>query len=412
MGSAFSIALSALTADSAAINVVGNNLANMNTTGFKASSVDFNDLISQSLGVGNNISQVGMGVGPVSTVHNFSQGSITTTDGATDAAIQGDGLFVVKDQQGNTLYTRAGNFQWDSSGNLTTSTGDFVQGWVASNGVVNPNGPVTDLAIPQGSVLPPVATTAMSLNVNLNSAATTGSSTGTFSAPIQVYDSLGNAHTLTITFTETAANNWDYAVTMPAADTGGSASLASGSLAFSSSGVLTSPAGPVVIAATKLTDGAADMNINWSLFDSSKNALISQVDQASGMSSPVQNGYSAGQINQVGIESGGQIVASYSNGKQITLGQIALASIANPSTMVQVGNGNYQISSATAQPAVGAAGTGGRGQIVGGAVEQSTTDMAQQFTELLTYQNSYQAASRVITISNQLLQETANLIHP
>jgi flagellar hook protein FlgE len=411
MGSAFSIALSALTANSAALSVVGDNLANMNTTGFKTSNVEFNDLISQSLGIGGNISQIGEGVGPVNTVQQFTQGSITTTNGATDAAIQGGGFFVVQDPQGSTLYTRAGDFQWDANGNLTTANGDFVQGWLANGGTINPNGPVSNLTIQSGSVLAPKATTTMSMNVNLNSSAAVGSSQATFSAPIQVYDSLGNAHTLTATFNETAAGSWGYTVTIPAADTSGNTTLASGTFTFDQNGNMTAPASPIALSATNLTDGASDMNINWNLMDASGNGLIGQVDENSGMSSPTQNGFSAGQVTQVGIENGGQVVATYSNGQQLTLGQIALASIANPSTMVQVGNGNYQVSSATAQAAVGAPETNGRGQIMGGAVEASTTDMAQQFTELLTYQNSYQAASRVITTADQLMQDTINLIH-
>jgi flagellar hook protein FlgE len=411
MGSAFSIALSALTANSAALSVVGDNLANMNTTGFKTSDVEFNDLISQSLGIGGNISQIGEGVGPISTVQQFTQGSITTTNGPTDAAIQGGGFFVVNDPQGDTFYTRAGDFQWDSNGNLTTANGDFVQGWLANNGVINPNGPVSNLAIPTGSVLAPQPTTTMSMNVNLDSSAAVGSSQATFSAPIQVYDSLGNAHTLTATFNETAAGSWGYTVTIPAADTTGNTTLASGTFTFDQNGNMTAPASPIALSATNLTDGANDLNINWNLTDAASNGLVTQVDETSGMSSPTQNGFSAGQVTQVGIENGGQVVATYSNGQQLTLGQIALASIANPSTMVQVGNGDYQVSSATAQAAVGAPGTNGRGQILGGALEASTTDMAQQFTDLLTYQNSYQAASRVITTADQLMQDTINLIH-
>jgi flagellar hook protein FlgE len=216
---------------------------------------------------------------------------------------------------------------------------------------------------------------------------------------------------VTVTFTEANPGAWNYTATIPAADTSGNTTVAAGQLTFDSSGNLTPPIDPITLSATNLTDGANDMTISWNLADSSGNGLITQVDQNSGMSSPEQNGYAAGQVTQVGIQNGGQVVASYSNGQQLVLGQIALASIANPSTMVQVGDGNYQISAATAQPAVGAPGTGGRGQILGGALEGSTTDMAQQFTDLLTYQNSYQAASRVITTADQLMQETVNLIH-
>jgi len=409
---AFSIALSALTADSTAIDVVGNNLANLNTTGFKASEIDFHDLMSQSLGVGPNSGQVGMGVGQVSAVQNFIQGTVTTTNGPTDAAIQGGGFFVVKNPDGETLYTRAGNFQLDGSGNLITSTGENVQGWEAVNGVVNPNGPVGNLTIPVGAVIPPKATGNLSMSVNLNAAATTGSTAATFSAPVQVYDSLGTAHTVTITFTETAANNWSYTATVPAADTSASPTLASGTLTFDGTGKLTSGSTPVSLTLSGLTDGASDMTMNWNLADSSGNKLITQFAQSSSVSSPVQDGNATGQITNVALGNNGLITAKYSNGQQVVVGQLALASIANPSSMNQVGDNNLEATAATAQPAIGTPGTSGRGQIIGGALEASTTDMATQFTNLLTYERSYQAASRVITTSDQLLQETVNLIHP
>jgi flagellar hook protein FlgE len=407
---AFSIALSALNADSTGIDVVGNNLANLNTAGFKASDVDFQDLMYQTLGVGSN-GQVGMGVGQISAIENFTQGAITTTNGPTDAAIEGNGFFVVKDSNSNTLYTRAGDFQLDANGNLVTAAGDMVQGWTAVDGVVNPNGPVSNLNFPVGTTTPAVATTSMSMNVNLDSSAAIGAS---FSAPVQVYDSQGTAHTLTITMTKTAANSWSYVANVPASDQTAPAAggLLSGALTFDANGNLTAPVGAQVIPITGLSDGAADMSINWNLVNSSGANTITQYAQSSGVSNPVQDGSAAGQITSIGLENGGILVANYSNGQQVTVGQLAMASITNPGSLIQVGNNNLEASAATAQPALGAAGTGGRGQIIGGSIEASTADMATQFTDLLSYERSYQAASRVITTSDQLLQETVNLIHP
>lgn len=413
MASAFSTALSALNADSTAIDVVGNNLANLNTNGFKASTVDFSDLMAEQLGTGSGNGQVGMGVGQVMAVQDFTQGSITTTNGALDAAIQGNGFFVVTDSNNTQLYTRDGSFQLDANGDLLTATGQNVQGWTATNGVVDTNGAVGNITLPVGSVIAPTATTTMSMNVNLDSTTATN---GTFSAPIQVYDSLGTAHTLTVTYTETAPNTWSYAVTVPAADLPANANttVASGTLTFDANGNLTAPpAGtPVAIAIPALADGAAAMNVNWSLYNSAGTPEITQYAQTSGMSSPEQNGNAAGQVSQVSIQNNGMIVADYTNGQQVTLGQLAVASIANPTSLVQVGNNNLQASASTAQAAIGAAGTGGRGQIQGGAVEASNTDMAAEFTQLLTYERSYQAASRVITTSDTLAQETVNLVHP
>jgi flagellar hook protein FlgE len=412
MGTAFNTALSALNADSTAIDVVGNNLANLNTTGFKESDAEFSDLMAEQLGTSTSNGQVGLGVGQLDSVQNFSQGSISTTSGALDAAIQGNGFFVVKDSSGNQLYTRDGSFQLDGSGNLITATGQNVQGWMASNGVVNANGAATNVTVPVGSTIAPSATTTMSMSVNLNSATAVN---GTYSSPIQVYDSLGTAHTLTVTYTETAAGAWSYSVTVPQADltSGSSNVVATGTLAFDSSGNLTSPAAgsPIAISVSNLADGANTMNINWNVYNAAGTGEITQYGQASSMSSPTQDGFAAGQVSTVSIQNGGLVVAKYTNGQQVTLAQLAVASIANPTSMVQVGDNNLQATAATAQAALGAAGAGGNGTIEGGALEASNTDMASEFTKLLTYERSYQAASRVITTADQLTQDTVNLIH-
>jgi len=413
MSAAFSIALSALSADTTAINAVGNNLANLNTTGYKSVDVNFEDLMSLSLGTGANSAQVGMGVGPAGTFASYTQGTVTTTNEPMDAAIQGQGFFVVRNSGGQTLYTRDGSFKLDGSGNVVTQTGEFVQGWAAVNGTVNASGAVSNLTAPLGTTVPAIVTTTMGITANLNSATATN---GTFSAPIQVYDSLGTSHTLTVNFTETSANNWNYTVTVPAADlaSGGDPKIASGTLTFDGKGNLSSPAAsddPVALKITGLADGAADMNINWNLYNGT-NSTITQYAEASSVGATPQNGAAAGQIQDVSLENGGLLVANYSNGQQVTIGQLALASIPNPDSMVSVGNNNLQSSAFTGDIALGAAGSGGRGQIVANSLESSTVDMATQFTDMLTYERGYQAASRVITTSDQMVQDTENLIHP
>src|SRR4051812_49321863 len=160
MFTSFSTALSALNAASSAIDVVGNNLANLNTTGFKSNEVQFLQLMSQSMGVATSPSQIGMGVAPIQTSARYTQGTLTNTSGPMDVALQGDGFFVLKDATNQTLYTRDGSFQIDAKGNLVTSTGAMVQGWTSANGVVNANGPVGNLSVPVGSVVPAAATTA------------------------------------------------------------------------------------------------------------------------------------------------------------------------------------------------------------------------------------------------------------
>jgi len=224
---------------------------------------------------------------------------------------------------------------------------------------------------------------------------------------------------LTMNFSETAANTWSYTVTMPGADvTGGTAGTpyaipgASGTLTFNSSGQLTSPAAgsPITFSVNNLSDQAATLNISWNPYSSSGAGMLTQFDQASAASATTQDGSAAAQLNSVTMGNGGQLLASYSNGQQVVIGQLALASIPNPQTLVAVGNNEYQVSADTGQPAVGAPGTGGRGTIVGGALESSNVDMAGQLTDLIVLQSAYQANSKVVTTVDTLAQDTTNLI--
>ena len=420
MFTVFSTALSALNATTTAIDVVGNNLANMNTTGFKDSDLSFRDLISQSSGNGQSETQIGLGTAQPLTVQQFTQGAIQTNSGPLDAAIQGEGFFIAQDSQGNTFYTRDGTFQVDNSGNLLTSTGANVQGWSATNstGVIDTTGAISGIRISSGALSGPVATTSMSVDLNLNSAAA-ASATSTFSTPVRVYDSLGNSHVLTVNFQKTDTNAWSYQVSLPGADvSAGTAGTpyqipnASGTLTFDSNGQLTTPAAGTTIPITipGLADGASDMSMNWDPYNNGI-GRITQFGQASAASASNQNGAAAAELVSVSISDGGAITAQYSDGVQSTVGQVALAAISNPNTLVDVGNNNYQLSAATSDPSVGTPGTGGRGTVVGGALEASNVDLATQFTNLITFQRSYEANAHVVTTADQLSQDTINLIH-
>ncbi len=414
----FSAALSALSADTTAIDVVGNNLANLSTTGFKASTVSFQDLVTESLGAGLGETQVGFGVGVPLTTRQFTQGALQSTGGVDDAALQGSGFFVATDPTGAQLYTRAGDFDVDANGNLLTQSGAAVQGWTAVNGVLNTNAPIANITVPIGTLQAPIATTQVQASLNLNAAATIGSANASYSTPLTAIDSLGTSHVLTLSFTETAAGAWNYSVSIPGQDlTSGTAGtptvLATGTINFDSSGNLTTPpasAGPVAITAAGLTDGAADLNLNWNLYDANQAPLITQFAQESAVSANSQNGQAAAQLSSVAITDGGQILAQYSNGQQAVVAQLAVASIRNPTSLLAMGNNNYEASSLTALPAIGTANTGGRGQVLGGQLESSTVDIATEFTNLIIYQRGYEANAKVVNTANQLSQDTINLI--
>jgi flagellar hook protein FlgE len=411
MFSSFSTALSALKAQSTAIDVVGNNLANLNTSGFKSSVVAFHDLVSQSLGAGE--AQVGFGVGRPVTLRHFTQGSIQVTSGLLDAGIQGDGFFVVQTPGGATQYTRGGNFQVDKDGKLMTPTGEAVQGWTRTNGTLDTNGAINTIIVPVGSVAAPVPTKSFSFEINLNAAAVNGTPDGTFSTSVTIYDSLGNSHIVSAQFTKNAtAGQWDYSLSIPDADVQNPpATPLTGSITFDATGKLATPLSTdpaPQLALTGLKDGAADMSIGFNMFNGAAPRLT-QFAQASATSAVTQDGGPSAQLNSINLGDGGTVVAQYSNGQQLVVGQMAMALVRNPESMLAVGDNNYQLSFRTAVPAVGLPGTGGRGSAIGGAIESSNVDIAQEFTNLIVLQRGFEANSKIITAVDELSQVTINL---
>ncbi len=413
MFTSFSTALSALGAHTTAVDVVGNNLANLNTAGYKASVVAFSDLVTQSLGAGLGTTQVGFGVARPTTIRQFSQGAIQASSGPLDIAIQGDGFLVVRDPNtGAQLYTRGGNLQVNKEGQLVTATGFLVQGWNSVAGALDTTQPATGVIVPVGSLRTPEATKNISFDLNLDAAGTTGPPATTFSTSIEVYDSLGVSHVISVQFAKTATpGEWTYSMSIPDADVSSPIAPVTGSIQFDSNGVLSSPdalAPPPSITATGLNSGAADLTINWNLWNGVAPRLT-QYSQPSAVAANAQDGFAASQLTTVAIGDGGVVLAQYSNGQQVAVGQLAMASIRNPESMIAVGNNNFQLSARSALPAIGVAGTGGRGEILGGSVEFSTVDIAKEFTNLIVLQRGYQANARVVTAVDEISQETINL---
>lgn len=413
MFTSFSTALSALGAHTTAVDVVGNNLANLNTPGYKSSAVVFSDLVTQSLGAGLGETQVGFGVARPVTIRQFSQGAIQASSGPLDVAIQGDGFLIVRDPaNGSVLYTRGGNLQVNKQGELVTANGFQVQGWNESRGVLDTTQPPAGVTVPVGSLRAPEPTETFSFDLNLDAGATAGPPPTTFSTSIEVYDALGGSHIVSVNFEKTAtAGEWAYSISIPDADVTSPIAPVTGTITFDGSGQLTSPtvtdAAPL-LQITGLANGAADMNVEWHLFNGASPRLT-MYSQPSAVAANAQDGFAAAQLIRVGIGDGGRILAQYSNGQQVAVGQLAMSSIRNPESLIAVGNNNYQLSARSALPAVGLPGTGGRGQIMGGAVEFSTVDIAREFTNLIVLQRGYQANARVVTAVDEISQETINL---
>jgi flagellar hook protein FlgE len=411
----FSAGLSGLNANGAYLAVIGNNLANINTVGFKSSSVTFQDLVSQTVGGASlNPMQVGLGVttGAISPV--FSQGAIENTREATNVAIQGNGFFVVRGSGGNS-YTRAGNFTFNSEGKLVTPDGQFVQGYSqvnATTGAIVTTGQTNDITVPPGVLRAPQPTTSFFTQANLSSGAATAD---TFTTAVQVYDSLGAPHIATITYTkQAAAGTWNYAVTVPGADiTGGTTgtpfSVGTGTVVFNATGALTSPVADVAITTPTWKNGAAASTLNWDLVDANGTGSLTGYVAPSSNSSITQNGSAPGMIDNISITADGTIMATFGAGQTKPIAQLALATFNNPKGLLKLGSSRYGESQSAGIANVGAAGAGGRGTLIGSALEGSNVDIAQEFTNMILAQRGYQANSKTITVSDELLVETLAL---
>lgn len=405
----FSIALSGLQADTVALNTIGNNLANLNTTAYKGQSTSFEDLFYQQIGESGSgdAIQTGAGVKVSGTNTNFIQGTTLPTAGSTNMALTGNGFFVVQ-QNGTQSLTRAGNFQLDSSGNLTTLDGANVMGYGAVGGIVNQSAGLRPLVIPVGANEAAQATGNISVTANLNASATTGT---TFTSPVQIFDSLGSSHQASITYTKTGTNTWSYDVGLPAGDATGVPSNNTGTLTFDTSGNLISPTGTVAnITFPNLADGASNLVLNWNLDDSTGAPTIKQLAAASSNSGTLQDGFASGVYQSFSVDSSGVITAEFSNGRRSTMGQVAVATVANTAGLKVTGNNNFTTTAASGLATIGAPGTGGRGTISDNALEQSNVDIASEFSNLIVAQRAFEANSKTVTTFDTVTQDTLALI--
>jgi flagellar hook protein FlgE len=410
--SAFSIPLSGLAASSSSLNVIANNLANLNTDGYKDQSLSFAsvfDGISATSGNGDPV-QMGNGVATDGTVSNFSNGNINDTGIASNMALQGDGFFVVQ-SNGENSFTRAGDFTVNAQGQLTTPQGQLVMGYPATAGVVSSSSALVPIVVNAANNIPASATTTFQMNTNLNATSAVGAS---YSAPITVYDSLGESHTLTVNYVNTAANNWTYSISVPAADvgaTGNPVQVATGAMTFNSSGDLTAPTGSVPgIAINGLADGAANMTLSWNLAGSSGSSAVTQQAGTSATSATSQNGFATGSLTGYSILPDGTVQGQFTNNQTLALGQVALASFANNEGLTQTGSSDYQASFASGAAVIGLAGTAGRGTITGGAVEGSNVNLSTEFANMIVAQQGYEANAKVLTTLDQVSQATLQVI--
>lgn len=414
----FSASLSGLNANQQKLNVIGNNLANINTIAYKASSVQFTDLVSQMVGGSSvNPMQVGLGVAVGSISPSFRQGGVENTGVASNVAIQGNGFFVVGGLN-NRSYTRAGDFSFDADGTLVTPDGQPVQGYTATDpvtGEIITTGPIGNIVVPPGVLRPPMPTNQFATMSNLDANAAVGD---TFTSTVEVYDSLGASHVATITYTNTGAGEWDYEMTVPGEDIAGGtvgtpSAIGNGTLTFDANGRLDqvdgAAAADVVIAGPAWANGATAGDMTWDLVNADGEPALTGFAGPSATSSITQNGSPAGSVSGISITASGEIQATFGTGASVVVGQIALASFNNPQGLLRLGNNRFGESEAAGTANVGVAGTGGRGTLIGSSLEQSNVDIAQEFTQMILAQRGYQANSKSITVADELLLETLNL---
>ncbi len=396
------------------LDVIGNNIANVNTVAFKASRVTFKEAFSQllqgasrppgDLG-GVNPIQIGSGMNIGSVDQLFTQGTLESTGQMTDLAIQGDSFFVVSNGA-RRFYTRAGNFQLDADGRLiSANNGYVVQGINAdTSGNFSSSSRIGGIMLPFGQKSPPRVTDAITITGNLNASAAVGD---THSIGVTVYDSSGAPHNLEIVFTNTAPGEWDWEATASDADP----IAGTGTVTFNPDGTLatfTYPGGGSTLTITptgagdpfdvELLAGTVGDFDGLSGFSNASNAVVAS-----------QNGYQSGDLESIAIDAFGVITGFFSNGVSHALAQIALARFNNPSGLLRNGDNMFAESANSGLAVLGFAGTSNQSTVTPGALENSNVDLSQEFTSMIVTQRGFQANARVITTSDEMLNELVNL---
>lgn len=396
-------AVSGLNTYGNAMSVIGNNIANVGTTGFKSSRASFADLVSASLGGGSNAGQVGLGVFLNDVQTSFTQGSLSNTGNTLDLAIDGSGFFQLRDTTGTMIYSRAGQFELNNLGEIVDPSGRFLQGYQASTtGVIL--GTVGNITLSTATVAPQATSTA-SVEANLNAASTvpaaafdaTDPSTYNFSNGLTVYDTLGAQHQLRLYYVKAAANTWNLHSQID-----GGATTAQTDLAFNSSGVLTG-GGAQTFSLTIAGGAATPLTVAMDF------SAMTQFGATSNLTNQTQDGFTAGSFQGLSIDAAGQVVAQFSNGQTRTLAQVVLSRFTNPNGLARSGENGFAETIDSGAPLLGAPTNNGLGRLLSQTIEQSNVDLGKEFVDMIITQRAFQANSRAITTSDEMLQELVNL---
>jgi flagellar hook protein FlgE len=420
--------VSGLKAESDALGVTGDNIANVNTSGFKAQRAVFEDVLGHSILAGTSSGLPGSGVRVGDVQQMFTQGTLSNTGVSTDVALNGDGFFVVKgtvDGVSSDFYTRAGEFAIDKDGKLTNTAGLKVQGYQA-NGDGTFAASLSDVTAPTAA-LPARATTAINVTANIDSSAKVitaawdpqdPANTANFSTTMSIYDSLGNAHTADVYFRKTADNAWDYHVLVPGADLNppvvGNSEIGSGALTFTTDGALNAETVTTAVSATfgggATAAQAITVDFGTSIADGGTGLDgTTQFAGPSNVSSQKQDGYASGDFSGVSVDGQGVVTGLYTNGQKIAMSQLGIAKFRSNDGLGRAGQNLWIATRESGTAAMGTAGSGGRGATTGGALEGSNVDLASEFVSMIQHQRSFSANSKTITTADEMLQELISL---
>ena len=399
---AFRIAVSGLRAASADLDVTGNNIANANTTGFKASRTQFADVYAVS-NLGTSQDAIGQGVQLAAVAQQFNQGNIAFTDNNLDLAISGDGFFVL-DDGGTRAYTRAGAFGVDKDGFVVNSTGQTMVAFQASGGAVT--GAVGPLQLSSANI-PPLATSLIDVGVNLDVSAVPPTpafdpanlNSFNSSTSLTLFDTLGEQHLGAIYFVKTGANAWDSHLRIDGDNT---QTTTVQPLTFDNTGQLTSGM-PVNYGVFNTTTGSAPLNVDLDFTGST------QFGSDFGVNTLSQDGFTTGRSSGIDIDDKGVVLARFTNGQSQIQGQVALANFANPQGLQPLSDSNWAETNSSGQPLIGAPGTASLGAVQSSALEESNVDLAEQLVNMIVAQRSFQANAQMIRAEDEVIQTIVNI---
>ncbi len=407
--------VSGVLSNSRALNIIGDNISNVNTTGFKSSKAVFGDLFSTSLAGGTLTSQVGKGAQLLGSLQSFEQGAFENSTSALDLAIDGNGFFIVNDGTGN-FYTRAGQFRVNENGLVETLTGEILQGFQITGGTVGTT--LSDVSL-TGVQSQPQATSIFTLGAQLDGSAATGF---TFNSPIQIFNSVGSQDILNVQFTKIAAagNDWGVNFTSQIGTVTGAAvpPAFDVTLNFDTTGQLTGINGGALADVAITLDysassppAAAAQVVTWDLADAAaaSNGDMTAFAAASSNNSVIQDGFASGILIGVGVDFDGTVAGLFDNGQSQPLFQLGLADFLSPTGLTRLGQNLFAESRLSGQPVISLPETGAFGSVLGNTLELSNVDLAEEFVQLIKTQQAFQASARIISTTDDLLTETVNL---